>query len=81
MNPESDIVDLYSEIIILGGVPIVVFIPPKIHAKAKGIKKRDGCQFIFCQIFKVIGNRIARAPMLLINDDKIAAIKRRLIKN
>ena len=40
-------VDLYSEIIIFGGVPIVVFIPPKIHAKAKGIKNLEGCQFIF----------------------------------
>ena len=34
----SVIVALYSEIIIFGGVPIAVFIPPRIQAKAKGIK-------------------------------------------
>ena len=32
-------------------------------------------------MFKVIGKRMARAPMLFINEDKIAAIKRRNIKN
>ena len=40
-------VDLYSEIIIFGGVPMVVFMPPKMHAKAKGIRNLEGCQFIF----------------------------------
>ena len=47
LKPASDIVDLYSEIMIFGGVPMVVFIPPKIHAKAKGIKNLEGCQPIF----------------------------------
>jgi hypothetical protein len=47
LNHESEIVDLYSEIIIFGGVPIVVFIPPKIHAKASGINNLEGCQSIF----------------------------------
>ena len=47
LNPESEIVDLYSEIMIFGGVPIVVFIPPKIQAKASGIKNLEGCQSIF----------------------------------
>jgi hypothetical protein len=32
-------------------------------------------------MFKVIGKRMASAPMLLINEDKTAAIKRRHIKN
>ena len=47
LKPVSDIVDLYSEIMIFGGVPMVVFIPPKMHAKAKGIKNLEGCQPIF----------------------------------
>ena len=47
LNPELEIDALYSEIIIFGGVPIAVFIPPKIHAKAKGIKYLEGCHSIF----------------------------------
>ena len=43
----SVIVALYSEIIIFGGVPIAVFIPPRIQAKAKGIKYLEGCHSIF----------------------------------
>ena len=58
LKPEFEIVDLYSEIIIFGGVPIVVFIPPKIQPKANVIRNLDGCQSIFWQIFKVIGNKI-----------------------
>jgi hypothetical protein len=81
LKPEFEIVDLYSEIIIFGGVPIVVFIPPKIQAKANGIRNLDGCQSIFWQIFKVIGNKIARAPILLINEERIAAINNKQIKN
>ena len=46
-NPELVIVDLYSEIIILGGVPITVFMPPKIHAKASGIRCLEDLQPIF----------------------------------
>ena len=69
---------MYSDIIILGGVPIVVFIPPNMHANASGIKNLEGCQFIFWQIFNVIGSNIANAPMLLINDDKTAAISIKL---
>ena len=38
---------LNSEMIILGGVPIFVFIPPKIDAKDRGIKNLDGFQLIF----------------------------------
>jgi hypothetical protein len=32
-------------------------------------------------MFKVIGKRMARAPILFIKEDKTAAIKRRHIKN
>ena len=46
-NPVFVIVDLYSEIMILGGVPITVFMPPKIHAKARGIRCREDLQPIF----------------------------------
>ena len=60
---------------------MVVFMPPKIHAKAKGIRNLEGCQFIFWHILKVIGKRIAKAPILFINDERIAAIKSREIKN
>ena len=55
---------------IFGGVPIAVFIPPKIHANANGIKNLDECQPIFWQIFNVIGRSIASAPILLIKEDK-----------
>ena len=81
LKPLLEIVALYSEIIIFGGVPMAVFIPPKMQANAKGIKNFEGCQSIFWHIFKVIGNKIASAPMLFIKDDKTAAIKSRLIKN
>ena len=72
---------LYSEIIILGGVPIAVFIPPKMHAKDSGIRNLAGCHSRRWQIFKVIGRRIAKAPILFINDDKNAAIKRSETRN
>ena len=58
--------------IILGGVPILVFIPPKIDEKAKGIKTLDGFHSIFLQIPNVIGNNIAIAPILFIKEDKRA---------
>ena len=60
---------------------MVVFIPPKIHAKANGIRNLEGCQSIFWQTFSVIGKSMANAPMLFINDDKNAAIKSKKIKN
>ena len=47
LNPEFVIDALYSDIIIFGGVPIAVFMPPKIQAKAKGIRYFDGCHSIF----------------------------------
>ena len=81
LKPELEIEALYSEIMIFGGVPIAVFIPPKIHAKANGIKNLDECQPIFWQIFNVIGKSIASAPMLFIKEDKIAAIKSKDTKN
>ena len=60
---------------------MAVFIPPKIHAKANGIRNFDECQSIFWQILRVIGNSIASAPILLIKDDKIAAISSKEIRN
>ena len=47
LNPEEEIVALYSEIIIFGGVPIAVFIPPKVQANANGIKNFEACHSIF----------------------------------
>ena len=38
---------LISEIIIFGGVPILVFIPPRIDAKARGIRNFEGFHSIF----------------------------------
>ena len=81
LNPEEEIVALYSEIIIFGGVPIAVFIPPKIQANAKGIKNIEACHSIFWHIFRVIGNKIANAPILFINEERIAAINKRQTKN
>ena len=46
-NPTPVKSSLNSEIIIFGGVPIFVFIPPKIEAKARGIRNLDGFHFIF----------------------------------
>ena len=74
-------VALYSEIIIFGGVPIAVFIPPKIHAKANGIKNFEGCHSIFWHILSVMGSKMARAPILFIKDERIAAINSKHIKN
>lgn len=74
-------VALYSEIIILGGVPMVVFIPPKMHANAKGIRNLDGCQSIFWHTLRVMGNKIAKAPILFIKEERNAAINNNEIKN
>ena len=73
-------VALYSEIIMFGGVPIAVFIPPKIHAKANGIKNFEGCHSIFWHILSVMGSKMARAPILFIKDERIAAIKANILK-
>ena len=67
--------------IIFGGVPIAVFIPPNMQAKARGIKNLEECHSIFWHIFNVIGKRIAKAPILLIKEERIAAIKSKHIKN
>ena len=67
--------------IIFGGVPIAVFIPPKIQAKDNGIKNLAGCHSNLWQILSVIGSKIANAPILFIKDDKKAAINNKDIKN
>ena len=60
--------------IIFGGVPISVFIPPKIDANAKGIRNFPACHPIFWQVDRVIGSRRAIAPILLMNDERMAAM-------
>ena len=66
---------------ILGGVPILVFIPPRIEAKAKGIRNFDGFHFIFWVMPIVIGKSIAIAPMLFIKEDRKPATNIRRIRN
>ena len=53
---------------------MTVFIPPKMLAKASGIRNFDGFQSIFWHTESVIGSNKAIAPMLFIKDDKKAAI-------
>ena len=65
--------------IIFGGVPISVFIPPKIDANAKGIRNFPACHPIFWQVDRVIGSRRAIAPILLMNDERMAAMN--IIRN
>ena len=47
LNSELEYSPLISAIIMLGGVPIFVFIPPKIDENARGIKNFDGFHSIF----------------------------------
>ena len=72
---------LNSEIIMLGGVPILVFMPPKIDAKARGIRNFEGFHSIFCAIPMVIGKSIAIAPMLFIKEERSAAININIKRN
>ena len=67
--------------IILGGVPIFVFIPPKIEANARGIKNFDGDQDIFWHIPKVTGKSIAIAPILFMNEESTTAIPIKMTRN
>ena len=64
-----------------GGVPILVFIPPKIDANARGIKNLEGDQFIFWHIPKVTGKSIAIAPILFMNEDRTTAIPIKITRN
>ena len=60
------------DIIIFGGVPIIVIIPPKILANAKGINKILGERFRFNDVLIATGNIKARAPTLFIIAEQIA---------
>ena len=59
-------------IIILGGVPIIVIIPPKILAKAKGIRIMLGERFCFIAVLSATGNISASAPTLFIIAEQMA---------
>ena len=65
--------------IIFGGVPISVFIPPKIDANARGIRNFPACNPSFWQVDREIGSRSAIAPILLMNDERMAALN--IIRN
>ena len=60
--------------IIFGGVPIFVFMPPRMEANANGIKNLDGFHSFFCAMPIVIGNNIAIAPILFMNEERKAAV-------
>ena len=59
--------------IIFGGVPIIVIIPPKILAKAKGIKIMLGERFCFIAVLSATGSIKASAPTLFIIAEQIVA--------
>ena len=59
----------------------MVFIPPRIEAKASGIRNLEGFHSIFCAIPIVIGNSMAIAPMLFIKDERKPATNIRRTKN
>ena len=69
---------LKAAIIILGGVPIIVIIPPKILAKAKGIKIILGERFCFVAVLRATGSINASAPTLFIIAEQIVATPLRL---
>ena len=52
-----------------------MFIPPNIDAKANGISIAEEFHSIFLLIPKAIGNSIAIAPILFINEERIAAVR------
>tara|TARA_B110000495_G_scaffold157882_1_gene141649 strand:+ start:454 stop:693 length:240 start_codon:yes stop_codon:yes gene_type:complete len=61
-------------IIILGGVPIMVIMPPKILAKARGINIILGERFCLIDVFNATGNINAKAPTLFMIAENIDAI-------
>ena len=81
LNASPVYVSLNSAIMIFGGVPINVFMPPRIEAKAKGIKNFPACHPIFWEVDRVIGSRSAIAPILLMNEERIAAMNIIINKN
>ncbi len=58
---------------ILGGVPINVIIPPNIDPKASGISSIDGERPALAADCNAAGMSIASAPTLFINEDKAPA--------
>ena len=56
-----------------------VFIPPKIDANARGMRNFPACHPIFWHVDRVIGSRSAIAPILLMNEERIAAMN--IIRN
>ena len=62
----------------LGGVPIIVIIPPRILAKAKGIRIKLGERPCSLAVFIAMGNNSAKAPTLFIKADNTAATTQRL---
>ena len=63
----------------LGGVPIIVIIPPKIEAKAIGINNKLGDLFCSQAVLSVTGNIRAKAPTLFMKADKIAITPLKLL--
>jgi hypothetical protein len=53
----------------LGGVPIIVLMPPKIAAKARGISIRAGGRPCFRADSRATGINRARAPTLFMKAD------------
>ena len=62
----------------LGGVPIIVIIPPKMLAKAKGISIMLGERFHFRDDLIATGIIKARAPTLFMIAEKIDTTELRL---
>ena len=67
------------DIMILGGVPIMVIMPPKILAKAKGIRMRLGERPCSPAVFSATGSSSANAPTLFMNADSTAATTHKLV--
>ena len=59
---------------ILGGVPIRVMVPPKIEAKASGIRMNPGVRLALAADFSATGINRASAPTLLIKAESKAEI-------
>ena len=63
-----------SAMMMLGGVPISVIMPPSIDAKDKGISVSEGLRFAFAAAWMSTGINMARAATLFITADSAAAI-------
>ena len=58
---------------IFGGVPIIVIIPPKILAKARGMRMILGDRFCLTDVFSATGSMSANAPTLFIMAENMEA--------